>query len=78
MCQWTRAPERFSYADDAPWQELVSEISHQFTLFPGDIVLTGTPKGVGKLEHGDTMVAELDNLIKCEAQVVKTTDKSNG
>ena len=28
---------------------LVSEISNSFTLLPGDIVLTGTPKGVGPL-----------------------------
>lgn len=61
-----------------PWQALISEISHHFTLFPGDIVLTGTPKGVGKLLAGDKLTARLDTLIECEAEVFTTSGKANG
>ncbi|AWL12291.1 5-carboxymethyl-2-hydroxymuconate Delta-isomerase [Saliniradius amylolyticus] len=40
-------------------EELLAEISRSFTLQPGDIVLTGTPKGVGPLTPGDTLTASL-------------------
>lgn len=51
------------------WPELVAHISAQFTLYPGDIVLTGTPKGVGPLEQGDSLQANLHDFIECTAQV---------
>lgn len=34
---------------------ILSEISKVMTLEPGDIVLTGTPKGVGPVEPGDVI-----------------------
>ena len=34
---------------------LVSYVSHVMTLLPGDVVLTGTPAGVGPLAAGDTV-----------------------
>ncbi|MCP5047099.1 MAG: fumarylacetoacetate hydrolase family protein [bacterium] len=34
---------------------LLSYLSGYFTLQPGDIVLTGTPEGVGPINHGDTL-----------------------
>lgn len=34
---------------------LLSDISKVMTLTPGDIVLTGTPAGVGPVAHGDVM-----------------------
>lgn len=36
---------------------ILSEISRVMTLEEGDLVLTGTPKGVGKVEVGDVMTA---------------------
>lgn len=38
-------------------EQMVSYFSHVMTLMPGDLVLTGTPAGVGQLQVGD--VAEL-------------------
>lgn len=35
--------------------ELISEISKFFTLKIGDVIFTGTPSGVGKVEIGDTL-----------------------
>lgn len=39
--------------------KILSHISQIMTLHPGDVVLTGTPKGVSRVHHGDTMVAEM-------------------
>ena len=36
-------------------ERLLKEIAEHFTLRSGDIVLTGTPKGVGVLHHGDKL-----------------------
>ena len=38
---------------------LIEYISHWFTLNPGDVVLTGTPAGVGPLQPGDELVIDL-------------------
>lgn len=40
--------------------ELLVEISKSFTLYPGDIVMTGTPEGVGQLHHGDHLQLQID------------------
>lgn len=38
---------------------IVAHISAIFTLEPGDVILTGTPAGVGKVCPGDVMTAEI-------------------
>jgi 2-keto-4-pentenoate hydratase/2-oxohepta-3-ene-1,7-dioic acid hydratase in catechol pathway len=38
-----------------PIDYLISYLSGFFTLNPGDIILTGTPEGVGPIEKGDTL-----------------------
>lgn len=42
-----------------PVAELLAEISTVFTLEPGDVVLTGTPAGVGPLQPGDNLKMQL-------------------
>ncbi|MBX6333428.1 MAG: fumarylacetoacetate hydrolase family protein [Gemmatimonadaceae bacterium] len=42
---------------------LLEFISHIMTLEPGDVVATGTPAGVGKLESGDTVEIEVGGSI---------------
>lgn len=53
-----------------PILPLIGHISSQFTLMPGDVVLTGTPKGVGPLISGQTLSLELENLLFVETKVV--------
>lgn len=45
---------------------LISYISAFFTLEPGDLVLTGTPAGVGPVHPGDKLLVELSDLIRVE------------
>jgi 2-keto-4-pentenoate hydratase/2-oxohepta-3-ene-1,7-dioic acid hydratase in catechol pathway len=42
--------------------ELVAHISSIMTLLPGDIILTGTPAGVGPIEAGDTVEVEIEGI----------------
>jgi 2-keto-4-pentenoate hydratase/2-oxohepta-3-ene-1,7-dioic acid hydratase in catechol pathway len=45
-----------------PIRELISTISAFMTLEPGDVIATGTPKGVGKLAVGDVVEVEIDGI----------------
>ena len=44
--------------------ELVEFISGIMTLFPGDIISTGTPSGIGSLNKGDIFEIEIENIGK--------------
>ena len=41
---------------------IVSYISHIMTLLPGDVVLTGTPEGIGPVQIGDTIQVEIEGI----------------
>ncbi|MCO8245950.1 MULTISPECIES: fumarylacetoacetate hydrolase family protein [unclassified Haladaptatus] len=42
--------------------ELIAEITTYLTLEPGDVIITGTPAGVGPLEDGDTVEVEIEGI----------------
>jgi 2-keto-4-pentenoate hydratase/2-oxohepta-3-ene-1,7-dioic acid hydratase in catechol pathway len=41
---------------------LISYVSEAFTLLPGDLILTGTPAGVGPIVHGDVVEVEVEEI----------------
>jgi len=41
---------------------LVAFISQVMTLYPGDVVTTGTPEGVGPLKRGDSVEVEISGI----------------
>jgi 2-keto-4-pentenoate hydratase/2-oxohepta-3-ene-1,7-dioic acid hydratase in catechol pathway len=49
---------------DMKWDpyELLSFISHVMTLLPGDLVSTGTPEGVGRMDRGDWVEVEVPGI----------------
>lgn len=53
-----------------PIVPLIAHMSSHFTLLPGDVVLTGTPKGVGELRSGQTLTLELEDALFLQTKVV--------
>jgi 2-keto-4-pentenoate hydratase/2-oxohepta-3-ene-1,7-dioic acid hydratase in catechol pathway len=49
--------------------ELIAYASSVMTLEPGDVILTGTPAGVGPLNDGDTVRVEIGSLGVLEVKV---------
>jgi 5-carboxymethyl-2-hydroxymuconate isomerase len=49
--------------------QIVEYISSLMTLEAGDLIFTGTPKGVNKVESGDLLEAEIENIAKLSCQV---------
>ena len=49
---------------------IISEISAMFTLEVGDVILTGTPEGVGPVTAGDQLIAEIEGLGSLEVSVL--------
>ena len=50
--------------------EIVSFASQRLTLFPGDLILTGTPAGVGSLHRGDEIEARIDEWPPLRNRVI--------
>ena len=41
---------------------IIEFVTEFMTLLPGDVIMTGTPEGVGKLEPGDKVEIEIDGI----------------
>lgn len=50
---------------------LVARISQVMTLLPGDVIITGTPSGVGPMEPGDTVTVVIEGIGRLENTVGK-------
>jgi len=50
--------------------QLVSFASQSLTLLPGDVILSGTPAGVGPIHAGDQLEAAIDNWPRLRNSVV--------
>ncbi|MFC8009054.1 fumarylacetoacetate hydrolase family protein [Streptomyces cinereoruber] len=50
-------------------RELVAYASSVMTLYPGDVIATGTPAGVGPLSDGDRVVVEIEKIGRLEVGV---------
>lgn len=49
---------------------LVSFISRVMTLLPGDVILTGTPPGVGPMRKGDTVAVEIEGVGRLTNKII--------
>jgi 2-keto-4-pentenoate hydratase/2-oxohepta-3-ene-1,7-dioic acid hydratase in catechol pathway len=62
--------------------DLLSRISRTLTLFPGDVIATGTPEGVGYvrtppwlLQPGDVVEVEIDRLGVLRTPIVAASER---
>lgn len=53
--------------------ELVAYISRVMTMLPGDVILTGTPVGVGPVVPGDVMEVEIEQIGLLRNPIVAAT-----
>src|SRR5213075_2211781 len=49
--------------------ELIEWGSSFYTLYPGDVILTGAPQGVGPVKPGDVMLATVERIGSMQVQV---------
>lgn len=50
--------------------EMISTLSELFTLQAGDVIMTGTPSGVGPVKRGDRLHGHVDGVGDLEVKVV--------
>jgi len=50
--------------------EMIAYLSRLVELAPGDVILTGTPSGVGPVARGDVMTVEIEGVAGFKAEVV--------
>ncbi len=55
--------------------EIVAFVSRNFTLMPGDILLTGTPSGVGPLSQDDRVAVKIEGIGILENRVQDNAQK---
>lgn len=58
--------------------DIVSYLSTIFTLEPGDLIFTGTPEGVGKVEPGDHLEAELEDVGTLQVKIRRPLEEQHG
>ncbi|MBB1255026.1 fumarylacetoacetate hydrolase family protein [Streptomyces alkaliterrae] len=52
-------------------EELIVHITEAMTLLPGDVILTGTPAGVGPLNVGDEVAVTIEGIGTLTNKVIK-------
>lgn len=52
-----------------PVEQIIAEVSQYYTLEPGDIILTGTPAGVGRIQSGDVLEGEIEQVGSLRVRV---------
>jgi fumarylpyruvate hydrolase len=50
--------------------EIISQLSQQYALMPGDLIFSGTPAGVGPVVPGDTITATVGPLAPLQVRIV--------
>ena len=71
-CRVSGQPRQMASTRDMVFSvnHLIAFISSVMTLYPGDLIFTGTPAGVGPLKPGDTVEVEIEGLGKLSNPVV--------
>ena len=73
---WVRVDDAVKQSSDLSqmiWSvpEIIAELSTYVTLYPGDLIYTGTPDKVGKVQPGARLHAHVDGLVDLRVSVRK-------
>ncbi len=70
--------KQYSNIDQMIWSaaEIISYLSGYFELKPGDLIMTGTPEGVGMVKVGDVMEGGVAGLADIKVKVFQDDHKS--
>jgi 2-keto-4-pentenoate hydratase/2-oxohepta-3-ene-1,7-dioic acid hydratase in catechol pathway len=60
--------------------QIVSFASQSLALLPGDVILTGTPSGVGPIHNGDRLETAIDNWprLRNRVSIAQSVSRRNG
>ncbi len=50
-------------------QRLIEYATSMYTLYPGDLIFSGTPEGVGPVKPGDVLTAEIERVGRFDVRV---------
>lgn len=50
--------------------EMIAELSRYFDLQPGDVIMTGTPSGVGPVNKGDRLEGHIEGVGSLAVDVI--------
>ena len=66
------APKQTSDIDQMIWNipEQIAFLSQYYTLEAGDLIMTGTPAGVGAAKAGDELVAGIEGLGEIKVKIL--------
>lgn len=56
--------------------ELIAWASSYYTLHPGDVLMTGTPEGVGPVVAGDVITATIAGIGEMKVEVTSLRDET--
>ncbi len=51
--------------------EIIADLSRLYTLLPGDLIMTGTPAGVGAVKPGSVLKGGIDGLVPVQVTIRK-------
>ena len=55
-------------------QKLIEYATSMYTLYPGDLIFSGTPEGVGPVKPGDLITAEIERVGRFDIRVADAYD----
>jgi 2-keto-4-pentenoate hydratase/2-oxohepta-3-ene-1,7-dioic acid hydratase in catechol pathway len=56
-------------------QKLIEYATSMYTLYPGDLIFSGTPEGVGPVKPGDVITAEIERIGRFDIRVVDAPER---
>jgi 2-keto-4-pentenoate hydratase/2-oxohepta-3-ene-1,7-dioic acid hydratase in catechol pathway len=48
---------------------LIEYATSMYTLYPGDLIFSGTPEGVGPVKPGDVLTAEIERVGRFDIRI---------